>query len=116
MSSTWSKRLWFCKKYDLEIKTVVKPKEENDDFKVSKEAYAGPGVIINSKFLNGFSAPENSVLETIKILEEKNLGKKQSNFRLKTGVYQDKGIGVVQFQYYMMKKEKFILCLKKCYQ
>ena len=73
----------FAKKYDLEIKTVVKPKEENDDFKVSKEAYAGPGIIINSKFLNGLSAPENSVLETIKILEEKNLGKKQINFRLK---------------------------------
>ena len=73
----------FAKKYDLEIKTVVKPKEENDDFKVSKEAYAGPGIIINSKFLNGLSVPENSVLETIKILEEKNLGKKQINFRLK---------------------------------
>ena len=73
----------FAKKYDLEIKTVVKPKEKNDDFKVSKEAYAGSGIIINSKFLNGLSAPENSVLETIKILEEKNLGKKQINFRLK---------------------------------
>ncbi len=73
----------FAKKYDLEIKTVVKPKEENDDFKVTKEAYSGPGIVINSKFLNGLSAPENSVLETIKILEEKNLGKKQINFRLK---------------------------------
>ena len=73
----------FAKKYNLQIKTVVKPKEEADDFKVSKEAYAGPGIIINSKFLNGLSAPENSVLETIKILEEKKLGKKQINFRLK---------------------------------
>ncbi len=73
----------FAKKYNLQIKTVVKPKEETDDFKVSKEAYAGPGIIINSKFLNGLHAPENSVLETIKILEEKKLGKKQINFRLK---------------------------------
>ena len=40
-------------KYDLEIKTVVKPYGEKDEFKVSKEAYAGPGVIINSDFLNG---------------------------------------------------------------
>ena len=73
----------FAKKYNLQIKTVVKPKDETDDFKVGKEAYAGPGIIINSKFLNGLIAPENSVLETIKILEEKKLGKKQINFRLK---------------------------------
>jgi len=40
-------------------------------------------VIINSDFLNGLRAPENSILETIKVLEEKKLGKKQINFRLK---------------------------------
>ncbi len=73
----------FAKKYELEINTVVKPYEENDDFKVSKEAYPGPGTIINSKFLNGLDAPKKSVTETIKILEEKKLGKKKTNFRLK---------------------------------
>ena len=73
----------FAKKYELEINTVVKPYEENDNFKVSKEAYPGPGTIINSKFLNGLDAPKNSVTETIKILEEKKLGKKKTNYRLK---------------------------------
>ena len=73
----------FAKKYKLEINTVVKPYEENDNFKVSKEAYPGPGKIINSKFLNGLDAPKNSVVETIKILEEKKLGKKKINYRLK---------------------------------
>ena len=73
----------FAKKYNLEIKTVVRPHDKNDSYIVDKEAYAGPGVIINSDFLNGFEAPENSVIETIKILEKKNLGKKQINFRLK---------------------------------
>ena len=73
----------FAKKYNLDIKTVVRPTKEKDDFKVSVEAYAGPGVIINSYFLNGLNAPENSVYETIKILEEKKLGKKQINYRLK---------------------------------
>ena len=73
----------FAKKYNLEIKTVVKPHDKNDSYEVDKEAYAGPGVIINSDFLNGFEAPENSVIETIKILDEKNLGKKKINFRLK---------------------------------
>ena len=63
----------FAKKYDLEIKTVVKPKNKTDDFKVTNEAYAGPGIIINSKFLDGLIVPENSVAETIKILEKKEL-------------------------------------------
>ena len=73
----------FAKKYDLEIKTVVRPKNENDDFKVTNEAYPEPGVIINSDFLNGLEAPNNSIIETIKILEDKKLGKKKINFRLK---------------------------------
>ena len=73
----------FAKKYNLEIKTVVRPIDKDEKFTVSDEAYPGPGIIINSDFLNGLSAPENSVLETIKILEEKKLGKKQINFRLK---------------------------------
>ncbi len=73
----------FAKKYNLEIKTVVKPHNEKDSYKVSKEAYSGPGVIINSDFLNGLNAPKDSVINTIKILEKKKLGKKQINFRLK---------------------------------
>ena len=73
----------FAKKYNLEIKTVVKPFDENDSFKVKEEAYPGPGVIINSDFLNGLEAPDNSVIETIRILEEKKIGKKQINYRLK---------------------------------
>ena len=73
----------FAKKYDLEIKTVVKPKDQPDSFKVDSEAYAGSGIIINSDFLNGLSAPENSINETIKILEKKKIGNKKINFRLK---------------------------------
>ena len=73
----------FAKKYNLEIKTVVRPFEENKDFKVSGEAYPGPGIIINSDFLNDFEAPNDSVIKTIDILEKKNLGKKKINYRLK---------------------------------
>ncbi|WP_440643952.1 leucine--tRNA ligase [Candidatus Pelagibacter sp. HIMB123] len=73
----------FAKKYNLEIKTVVKPQNENDNFTVQNEAYPGPGTLINSDFLNGLQAPDESVIETIKILEKKKLGKKQINFRLK---------------------------------
>ena len=73
----------FAKKYDLEIKTVVRPNDKDENFKVNQEAYPGPGVLINSDFLNGLEAPDKSVVETIKILEKKKLGKKQINFRLK---------------------------------
>ena len=73
----------FAKKYNLEIKTVVRPKDADDDFKVTQEAYSGPGLIINSDFLNGLSVPEESVLETIKILEKRKIGLKKINFRLK---------------------------------
>tara|TARA_A100001035_G_scaffold163161_1_gene129084 strand:- start:1643 stop:4177 length:2535 start_codon:yes stop_codon:yes gene_type:complete len=73
----------FAKKYDLKIKTVVKPDDEDETFQVSNEAYTGPGVLINSDFLNGLQTPEKAVIETIKIIENKNLGKKQINYRLK---------------------------------
>ena len=73
----------FAKKYNLKIKTVVRPLNENDNYEVINEAYSGPGIIINSDFLNGLEAPSNSVIETINILEKKNLGKKQINYRLK---------------------------------
>ena len=73
----------FAKKYNLDIKTVIKPNGEKDDFQVIDKAYPDPGIIINSDFLNGLVAPEDSVIETIKILEKKKLGKKKINFRLK---------------------------------
>ncbi len=73
----------FAKKYDLEIRTVVRPYDQNENYKVTKEAYPGPGILINSDFLNGLEAPNKSVLEAINILEKKNLGKKQINYRLK---------------------------------
>ena len=73
----------FAKKYNLVIKTVVKPDSEDDEYEVKDEAYSGPGVIINSEFLNNLKAPEESIIKTIDILEERNIGKKQINFRLK---------------------------------
>ena len=73
----------FALKYNLDVISVVKPNDKGNDFKVSKEAYTGPGVIFNSKFLDGLKVPEQSILETIKILEERKIGKKKINFRLK---------------------------------
>ena len=73
----------FALKYNLDVISVVKPSDKENDFKVLKEAYTGPGVIFNSKFLDGLKVPEQSIVETIKILEERKIGKKKINFRLK---------------------------------
>ena len=73
----------FAKKYNLEIKTVVRPNDKNDEFLVKEEAYTGSGVIINSKFFNGLKVPEESVYEAIKFLEKQKIGNKKTNYRLK---------------------------------
>ena len=73
----------FALKYNLDVIPVVKPVAEDSDFKVKKEAYVGPGIIFNSQFLDGLKAPDQSIIEVIKILEEKKIGKKKINFRLK---------------------------------
>ena len=58
-------------KYNLEILPVVKPENESDTFKITKQAYTGSGIIFNSDFLNNLKAPDESISETIKILENK---------------------------------------------
>ena len=73
----------FAKKYNLKIKTVVRPLNEKNDYQVNNEAYTGPGEIINSDFLNGLKVPDQSISETIKILEKKKIGQKKTNYRLK---------------------------------
>ncbi len=73
----------FALKYNLPVKTVVKPLDKDEKYKVGNEAYTGPGEIINSDFLNGLKVPEESIIKTIDILEEKKLGNKKINFRLK---------------------------------
>ena len=73
----------FAKKYKLQIKTVVRPKNEEETYKVKNEPYTGEGYIINSEFLNGTKVPEESINKTIDVLESKSLGKRKTNYRLK---------------------------------
>jgi leucyl-tRNA synthetase len=73
----------FAKKYNLKIVSVVKPESKNNEIQLNNKAYTGAGTIINSQFLNGLKAPAQSTQEAIKILEERNVGKKKINFRLK---------------------------------
>jgi len=73
----------FALKYNLNVKSVVKPVNEDNKFEITDKAYSGPGEMYNSKFLNGLNAPEESISEAIKVLEKKGIGKKKINFRLK---------------------------------
>ncbi len=73
----------FALKYDLPVKTVVRPIDKDQNFKVKNKAYTEKGILINSQKLDGMMVPEESIHKTIKILEEKKLGKKKINFRLK---------------------------------
>ena len=72
----------FAKKYNLSIKTVVKPKNV-ENFEVLTEAFSEEGIVINSEFLNGLEAPSQSVLKAIEILQDRGIGKEKINFRLK---------------------------------
>jgi leucyl-tRNA synthetase len=74
----------FAIKYGLQVNPVVLPlNEDKKKFKINKQAYTGKGEIINSKFLDGLVAPDESVLKTILTLEEKKIGKEKINYRLK---------------------------------
>ena len=73
----------FALKYNLDVKTVVKPEDESDSYKVKDKAYTGPGLIFNSEIFNGFKVPNESITKAIEILENKKKGIKKINYRLK---------------------------------
>ena len=73
----------FARKYNLKIKTVVRPKDQNNNFTVKNEAFVEDGIMINSSFLDGLQTPGEAVEKSIEHLTKKKLGKKKINFRLK---------------------------------
>jgi leucyl-tRNA synthetase len=73
----------FAIKYNLQINTVVRPKKNDDLFKVKDTAYTEAGYMFNSGFLNNLKSPDESINTAIKFLEEKKVGKRKINYRLK---------------------------------
>ena len=73
----------FAKKYNLEIKTVVRPKDEDKTYSVTNKPFVDEGYIINSKFLNDLKVPSESINEAINIIEKNKIGTRKTNFRLK---------------------------------
>jgi leucyl-tRNA synthetase len=72
----------FAKKYNLKIIPVVKP-EKDKDFSIGEKAFTDSGYLFNSKFLNDLKVPDESIEKTINYLEENNIGKRKTNYRLK---------------------------------
>ena len=73
----------FAKKYNLNIKTVVRPKDQDNSFTVKNEAFVEDGIMINSSFLDGLKTPGEAIEKSIEHLTKNKLGKKKINFRLK---------------------------------
>jgi len=67
----------FAKKYGLEIVEVIKGGED-----VQKEAYIDGGVNVSSEFLDGLET-DKAIKKMTSWLEEKKLGKKETNYRLR---------------------------------
>ncbi len=70
----------FAKKYDLAINAVIKPKDTEVD--VSEKAFTDAGVLFNSEEFNGLNS-KKSQYNIIKMFEEKEIGKKTTNYKLK---------------------------------
>ena len=69
----------FAKKFDLDIIPVL-------DGDVSKEAFTGDALHINSGFLNGLNK-EDAINKMLEYLEEKNIGKKSINYKLRDWIF-----------------------------
>ena len=70
----------FAKKFGLEIIQVLEG--EN----IEEKAHTGDGIHINSSFLDGLNK-EEAIDKIIKYLEEKNIGKKEVNYRLRDWIF-----------------------------
>ena len=69
----------FANKYKLDVIQVIQPR---DECKIDEIAYVGDGKLINSEFLDGMSI-EEAKEKIINKIENLNIGKKTTNFRLR---------------------------------
>ena len=72
----------FAKKYDLKVRLVIMPEDENLDINDMACAYTGKGVLVNSGEFNGIENTK-AIDDITSFLESKGMGKKTINFRLR---------------------------------
>ena len=71
----------FAKKFDLPIIEVLKSEVD-----VQKQAWTQDGIHVNSEFLDGLNKAD-AIAKMLEFLEEKKIGKKAINYKLRDGVY-----------------------------
>jgi len=74
--------LEFARKYNLPVRVVIQPENAALSGETLKEAYDGEGVMVNSGDFNGLHSLKAKIVIT-KHLEDKKLGKKEINYRLR---------------------------------
>ena len=72
----------FAKKYDLAIRVVIQPEDEDFSSEDLEEAYTEDGIAVNSDILNGLSV-DQAFDKIVEYLEENNIGSKEINYRLR---------------------------------
>ena len=72
----------FARKYGLPVTRVVAPSPEEAAEPVGGEAYTGPGRLVNSRFLDGFTA-EDAIREVIARAEAEGWGEGTTVWRLR---------------------------------
>ncbi len=72
----------FAQKYGMEIIVVVRPEDKDLDVSAMTEAYAEPGIMVNSGQFDGMEN-ETAKEEIISFLESREQGKKTVSFRLR---------------------------------
>lgn len=72
----------FAKKYNIEIKQVIKSKNESDNKNISNKPYTENGILINSGEFDGLDN-EKAKEKISEYLENKKLAKKVVNFRIR---------------------------------
>ncbi len=78
----------FAKKFNLPIVQVIKPIDETIPCDINEEAFTDveTGILINSGFLNDLPVIE-AKKKVIRYLEDKHIGKKQVNYKLRDWVF-----------------------------
>ena len=71
----------FAKKFNIPIIEVIKGGD------ISKEAYIGDGIMVNSGILNGIDNKEEAIKKMNDYFEEKGIGTREVNYRLQDWVF-----------------------------
>ena len=67
----------FAHEFGIDVIEVIKGGD------ISKEAYTGDGMMVNSEYLNGFTNKKDSIARMIEVLEEKGIGHAGIQFKMK---------------------------------